>query len=149
VWLRLSLASLSAALAAGCLGSDSNTYDAKDVRDALTAQGFEVDFECGTGERTVEAESCVGERRGKAVTFLSAILSGGDLKDVRSVLVGKASEDPGVTAWILASEASADSWLRGWRGRNEIAVGLQDRNLVLVVPRRQEARARAAVEDLD
>ena len=149
MWLRLSLASLLAAFAAGCLGSDSKTHDADDVGDALRAHGFEIDFECGTEERTMDNESCVGERRGKAVTFLRAVLSVGDLKDVRSVLVGKSSEDPGVTAWILASEARADSWLRGWSGPNEIAVRLQDRNLVLLVPRRQEAEARAAVDDLD
>jgi hypothetical protein len=135
-------------LASGCLGSDSKTYDVKDVRDALRAHGFEIAFECGSEERPMESERCVGDRRGKAVNFLGAVLSVGNLKGVRSVVVANSSQDPGVTAWILGSEARADSWLRGWSGPNEIAVRIQERNVVVLVPRSQEARARAAVEEL-
>jgi hypothetical protein len=120
----------------------------KDVRDALRAHGFEIAFECGSKERSLESETCVGDRGGRAVTFLRAVLSVGELKGVRFVVVANSSQDPGVTAWILDSEARADSWLRGWSGPNELAVRLQERNVVVLVPRSQGARARAAVEEL-
>jgi hypothetical protein len=135
-------------LAAACGGSEPAAYDGQDVTEALQAQGFQIAFECGSEERSLEYESCLGDRRGKAVTFLSAVLSVGNLEGVRSVVVANSSQDPGVTAWILENEARADSWLRGWRGPNEIAVRLQERNIVVLAPRSQEARARAAVEKL-
>jgi hypothetical protein len=135
-------------LAAACGGSEPAAYDTQDVTDALRANGFEIAFECGSEERTLESESCVGDRRGKAVTFLSAVLAAGKVENVRSVVVANSSQDPGVTAWILESEALAESWLRGWSGPNEIAVRLQERNVVVLVPKSQQASARAAVEEL-
>jgi hypothetical protein len=130
-------------LVAGCGGSRSHTYDAQEVRNVFRANGFKVDVS--------DARSIHGYfgKQGGTVLGLLKLFSGGELEGVRAVVSERSSGELGVTAWILDSEERADSWERGWSRTNNFVTRLQKGNVVVLVPKGEERKARAAVEDLD
>ena len=141
---RLAVA-LVVALVAGCGESDSKSYTAPEVRDALRQRGFKV-------------EVLSKQDQGETTIGLLKLFSRGDtFKDVEDVVTesgrpvapnGYASFTGAVEAWILKSKGRADRVSASCGEVDAATTCLQKRNVVVIVRRSRAKTAREALADL-